>query len=171
MYLKNRILTDGEDSIAGRFCLNQTGMNNGFVSSLFVFPDERVTMVLLSNIENGLWVDWTKDMAKIYFKDSTKIHYPKRRENVLRSLTNIEKYKGKFRLNDDRIIEIKAVDGNLYVHLNDYYIGHHLLPVSEDTFELRSFTGTLFFKDRDSIFWKLPKQWGGGTQVYLREKE
>ncbi|MEM7085526.1 MAG: serine hydrolase domain-containing protein [Bacteroidota bacterium] len=159
----------GRDSIAGRFCLNQTGMNNGFVSSLFIFPEEKITMVLLSNIENGLWVDWTKDLAKIYFKDSSKVFYPKKRKNTFRPPQDLGKYTGRFKLNEDRVIDIKNVKNNLYLHLNDYHIGNHLLPIEKDKFELRSFTGTLFFKNKDSILWKLPEHWGGDVQVYVRE--
>ncbi|MDC8004945.1 serine hydrolase [Aureisphaera galaxeae] len=159
----------GRDSIAGRFCLNQTGMNNGFVSSLFIFPEEKVTMVLLSNIENGLWVDWTKDLAKIYFKDSTDTFYPKKREDTYSPTQDFSTYTGRFKLNEDRIIDIKNVDNDLYLHLNDFYVGHHLLPIEKDKFELRSFTGTLFFKNKDSIHWKLPERWGGWVQVYVRE--
>ncbi len=159
----------GRDSIAGRFCLNQTGMNNGFVSSLFVFPEEKTTLVLVSNIQHGLWVDWTKDLAKMYFKDSTKVFYPEKRKNTFKPTQDFNTYTGRFKLNEDRIIDIKIVDNNLYLHLNDDAMGHHLLPVEKHTFELRSFTGTLFFKNKDSIFWKLPEQWGASTQVYVRE--
>ena len=159
----------GRDSIAGKFCLNQTGMNNGFVSSVLLFPEEQITMVLLSNIENGLWVDWSKDLAKLYFNDSSSISYPELRSPEYGVTLNLDAYTGRYLFSEERFVDVKNNEGHLYIYLNEFYKGHHLLPKDEDRFELRSYTGMIRFKTKDTMLWKLPEQWGGETQVYLKE--
>jgi len=159
----------GRDSIAGKFFLNQTGMNEGFVTSLYLFPDENIVIVLLSNIENGMWVDWTKDVAKIYFKDLSKVNYPQRRDVQLEQIINPDQYTGTYKLNSDRIVEIKNNNGNLFLHLNSYYKGHYLTPTENNSFDLRSFTGKITFKNKDTLQWTLPKSWGGNSDIYIRQ--
>ena len=157
----------GRDSIAGKFSLNQTGMNKGVVSSLFLFPNEDIVIVLLSNIENGLWVDWTKDVAKMHFLDSPKINYPRKRIHRLEPIRNLDQWKGMYKLNKDRMVEIKNINNNLFMHLNGDHQGHHLTPIENDSFELRSFTGKVTFKG-DTLLWKLPKAWGGNSDFYIK---
>ncbi len=159
----------GRDSIASKFCLIQTGMLEGFVSALFVFSEEDIVIVLLSNIENGMWVDWTKDVAKIYFKDLSKVNYPQRRDVQLEQIINPDQYTGTYKLNSDRIVEIKNNNGNLFLHLNSYYKGHYLTPTENNSFDLRSFTGKITFKNKGSLQWILPKSWGGNSDIYIRQ--
>lgn len=161
----------GRDSIAGHFSINQTGLHNGYVSSLFVFPDQDIVIVLLSNIENGLWVDWSKDVAKLFFKDQSKINFPAKREIIKPSIdsTTINNIVGTYRLNADRFVEIRPKNGNLYLHLNAYAVGHYLAPVNENKFELRSFTGTIEFNnDFNQMIWTDPEAWGGSSKTYKK---
>lgn len=162
----------GRDTIAGTFSLNQTGMNNGYVSSLFLFPDKDIVIVLLSNIENELWSSWTKDVAKIHFNDSSKVNYPSRRhlfENH-ENQDRFSEFEGTYIRDKNRYAVIKKnMDGNLYLHLDGYELGHYLMPVGKNTFDLRSFSGTITFTDIDTFNWVAPIAFGGSTESYFKK--
>lgn len=162
----------GRDSVAGHFSVNQTGMHEGYVSSLFIFPNEEIIIVFLSNIENGLWVDWSKDIARMYFEENPELNV-----QPIRTITGptipdtvLQKLSGTYQVSKERYVEIRPKNGNLFLHLNGYYKGHYLAPVSEFDFELRSFTGSIHFaNDASRLTWKLPAAWGGGEEVYHRQ--
>ena len=163
----------GRDTIAGAFSLNQTGLNNGYVSSLFIFPDKDIVIVLLSNIENELWSSWSKDIAKIHFKDSSNVFHPSKR-HLFEDAANQEKFsefEGTYVRDANRFIVIKkSANGHLYLHLDGNKHGHYLMPVGENTFDLRSFSGTISFKGNDSLNWAAPQRWGGGVESYSKEE-
>ena len=161
----------GQDSIAGVFTLNQTGMLDGSVSSLFLFPEEKVVIVLLSNIQNGMWVDWTKDIAKLFFNKPSEVAIPSKRV-IIKDSKNEEKYRdltGTYILNEDRYVDVKLnAEKGLFIYLNGDDTGHYLTPIAENTFDLRSFTGELKFIKKDTMEWVLPKAWGGQSEFYLK---
>lgn len=159
----------GRDSIAGTFALNQTGMIDGFVSSLSIFPKEDIVIVLLSNIQNAMWVEWTKDIAKIFFNDTSEIHYPVKRKLRLKPLENPDQYVGIYKLNANRVIHIKNIDGNLYLNFNEGNNNNYLTPLHDNSFDLRSDVGNIIFESKDSLKLTQLTSWGG-TFYYIRQK-
>ncbi len=57
----------GRVETAGYKGIEQTGAVSGFVSVLKVYPDQKTSVVLLSNVENGGWFIWGNDLATILF--------------------------------------------------------------------------------------------------------
>lgn len=159
----------GRDSIAETFALNQTGMIDGFVSSLSIFPKEDIVIVLLSNIQNAMWVEWTKEIAKIYFNDTAAIQYPNKRRLKLEPLADPDQYVGSYELDANRVIHIKNIDGNLYLNFNEGNNNNYLTPLQDNSFDLRSDVGNIVFKSKDSLKLTQRTSWGG-TFFYIRQK-
>ncbi len=164
----------GKIEIEGHRGLEQTGLQPGFTASLQVFPNDGIVIVTLNNIEAGMWADWAKDLAKIVFSGQPKTR-PETRAYLEavpeRLLTTVP---GLYRLNGDRFVVVKAVEGDLWLHLNDYPIGRYLLPLPDGGFQLRDFTGRVYFNRSaagsiDSLTWKLPEAWNVPEEIYLRQ--
>ncbi len=162
----------GRDSIAGYFSLNQTGMHKGYVSALHIIPDQEIIIILLSNIENGMWSDWAKDLARIYFKQEKEVFYPEERLHYQKefSRAEIEEFIARYRMTPSRFVDIRNKGSHLYLHLNAHHQGNYLAPLSPQTFDLRSFSGQIKFSDnKDTLYWNLPQSWGGSVEKYIRE--
>lgn len=163
----------GRTEIAGHSGLSQTGMQPGFTSSIQLFPEEELVIVLLNNIESGMWTGWGADIARIYFGEEPVIsHEPYEYLNAPPNEA-LRYYQGRYKLRPDRYVDIKARDGQLWVHLNDYHVGRYMLPLSDGGFQMRDFTGRIYFHKTgaeyaDSLTWKLPASWNAEDEVYIR---
>lgn len=163
----------GTTEIEGHFGLSQTGMQSGFTSSLQVFPDEEIVIVMLNNIEVGMWGDWAKDLARIVFGAGPLME--QERYDYLESLPDeaAEALPGRYELNEDRFVVIRETDGHLWLHLNDHPAGHYMLPLSGGGYQLRDFTGRVYFNRSDegeveSLTWRLPDLWDALDETYVR---
>ena len=163
----------GTTEIEGHQGLSQTGMHSGFTSSLQVFPEQDIVIVMLNNIEAGMWGDWAKDLARIVFGTSPLMeHEP---YDYLESLPEdaLSDYPGRYALNRNRFVEIREESGNLWLHLNGVEIGHYLLPLEEGGYQLRDFTGRIYFNRSEngavvSLTWELPEVWDALDETYRR---
>lgn len=163
----------GTTEIQGHKGIMQTGMQPGFTASLQVFPDEELVIVMLNNIEAGMWVDWAKDLARIVFLEEPLVEHEQ--YTYAQSLPEgaIESLPGRYELNSDRFVDVKAVEGHLWLYLNDYHVGRYMLPLTDGGFQLRDFTGRIYFNrsssgEVTSFAWKLPKVWNASDETYVR---
>jgi len=163
----------GTTQIEGHQGLSQTGMHSGFTSSLQVFPEEEIVIVMLNNIEAGMWGDWAKDLSRIVFgAEPLMEHEPYDYLDTLPDGARVD-YPGRYELNRNRFVEIREADGSLWLHLNGVEIGHHLLPLEEGGYQLRDFTGRIYFNRSEegevaSLTWELPQVWDALDETYRR---
>ena len=163
----------GRTEVAGHRGLEQTGMQTGFVASLQVFPDEDIVIVMLSNIENGLWVAWSKDLARMVFGEKPLVVPQLYDYQETLDKDRAASLLGRYALNVGRFVDIREVGGSLWLYLNDYPIGRYMLPLKDGDFQLRDFTGHIRFQEDDgkeapSFTWYLPEVWHVDPEVYTR---
>lgn len=153
--------------------LTQSGMQSGFTASLQIFPGEDIVIVLLNNIEAGMWGDWAKDLARIVFSAEPLMEHE--RYDYLESLPDEarERYPGWYELNPDRFVEIREMESHLWLHPNGNPAGHYLLPLTGGEFQLRDFAGRIYFNrlengEVESLTWRLPDVWDALDETYMR---
>ena len=163
----------GRTEIAGHSGLSQTGMQPGFTSSIQIFPEEELVIVLLNNIESGMWTGWGADVARIYFGVEPIISHEPYDYLSAPSEEALRYYQGRYELRPDRYVDIRAREGQLWLHLNDHHVGRYMLPLRDGGFQMRDFTGRIYLHstkggNADSLTWKLPASWNAEDEVYLR---
>jgi hypothetical protein len=121
--------------------VEQTGALQGFMSSLAVFDDGTIVVMLL-NLENGAWVQIARDIAAIVFEQPYET--PTRRPSVALP-TDLTPFTGRYAL-DDRVIEVRIVDGALWQFGDGWPVGKWLAPVAESEFAVPADVGRIRFE-------------------------
>lgn len=147
--------------------IEQTGALQGYMSSLAVFDDGTIVVMLL-NLENGRWVRIARDVAAIVY-DQPYEPVELRRAATLPA-DQLERYTGRYE-GDDRIMDVKARDGYLWLYSDGWPVGKYLLPVDEREFEIPADFGRIRFADLDGgRFATLVWDFGESVITYYRAR-
>jgi CubicO group peptidase (beta-lactamase class C family) len=168
----------GRDEYAGRSSLNQTGMTSGFTAALYVVPEDETVVSIVNNVEFGLWNAWGGDALRILYGEApiaaTKPYdyLPAPDPKLARAA------EGRYRMNEERVFDVAyRADGQLYMTLNEWPVWRHMLPLRDGGFQLRDFTGQVFFVDEgedgqpDLLRHVPPDHWGGDPEIYRRVED
>lgn len=129
----------GADRRAG---INQTGLANGFTSSLAVWFVDSLYVVILSNIESARWTQWSTDVAAIARGDTVSLAPLRHMEPLVPALA--ARFVGEY-ATTDRSVVIEQRSGSLWMLLNGWPVPRYLAPVAPGKFELRSDFGHIVF--------------------------
>ncbi|HUF04405.1 MAG TPA: serine hydrolase [Aridibacter sp.] len=152
-------------SVGKRFerrAISHGGGIYGFSSSMSRFPEDKVLVIALSNIEGAPSGPIANALAAIYFGEKYEI--PAERKAIELDAKVLEKYVGKYQINETIIVSISVEDGKLMADLagrNKF----QLLPETEERFFSKDINLTITFtKDEDgSVNGFLLGQGGGNT--------
>ena len=111
---------------SGRKMVMHPGAISGFRAAIVRFPEEKVCMIVLSNIEEK-YTQLTTDLAAIVFGEDYEI--PKVPDTIQLDSNTLEQYVGKYRFGEHWEIMITIEDGRLMIHppwsSHAYYEIHH----------------------------------------------
>ncbi|REJ78717.1 MAG: serine hydrolase [Acidobacteria bacterium] len=134
----------------------------GFSTSMSRYPDDRVVVIVLTNIEGSPSGRVANDLAAIYFGKDYEI--PEERRSIELETGVLTSYVGKYQINETIIITIALEDGKLIADLagRNRFL---LLPETEEKFFSKDINLTITFtKDDDGkVNGFLLSQGGGGT--------
>ncbi len=99
----------------GRRVLWHGGGTPGFAAALLRFPEERVTIIVLSNLENAPVLRMGNDLAAIVFGEKYEI--PKERTAVKVDVKTLEAYRGEYEDRPGRTTSIIVEGGALLLKL------------------------------------------------------
>ena len=165
----------GRDEYAGHFSLNQTGMTAGYTAALYLVPEDETVVSIVNNVEFGLWNAWGGDALRILYGEAPiaatePYDYFSAPDPDLARATE-----GRYQLNAERVYDIEyRADGQLYLTLNEWPVWRHMLALKNGGFQLRDFSGRVFFVDEDGdrrpdrLRHEVPEQWGADPQTYRR---
>lgn len=103
----------------------------GFSTDITRFPDDNVTLIVLSNIEGAPSGSMANDLAAIYFGEEYEV--PAVKQAISLKPEVLKSYTGDYKINDDLIIVISLVGDNLVAELGGRS-KFGLLPESETEF-------------------------------------
>jgi CubicO group peptidase (beta-lactamase class C family) len=135
----------GKIEVGDQRGIEQTGALQGYMSSLAVFDDGTI-VVMLMNLENGRWVRIARDVAAIVFDQPyERVAF---RRAVPLAPDKLERYSGHYE-SEDRFMDVEARDGWLWLYSDGWPVGKYLVPVSEREFEIPADYGRIRFADLD----------------------
>lgn len=119
----------------------------GFSSNITRFPDDHVTVVVLSNIEGAPSGKIANDLAAILFGEEYEV--PVERQAISLPPETLQSYVGEYKINDELSIVISLVGDNLVAELGGRS-KFGLLPESETEFFSRDVDLTIKFEKSES---------------------
>ena len=139
------------DTFGNNKLLYHNGVNAGFNSQLYHFPDQAIGIVILSNNDNFDY-DLANQVASIFLNDSSNsqninvdaeeiIETAAQKKSIYLSTKEMSNYLGKFLLNDGRNISFKILNKKFYRSMEGQ-TDTELLPQSETNF---------YYKDREFL--------------------
>jgi hypothetical protein len=94
-----------------RAAISNTGIVNGFRASTRRFPEERVTVIVLSNLSGAKVASITGDLAAMVFDESYRL--PQKRREIMLNPALIDSYVGSYRVDDNFSVIISNENGKL----------------------------------------------------------
>ncbi len=122
----------------GRKVIEHGGAIAGFSSALRYYPDEGVTVVVLSNLGRSITAELGSELAAALFDtgDATRIEVP---------TATLQSYAGVYTASPDRYFTIRLVEGKLMARMGNQALSHELVADSETLFYLKPIDGQIEF--------------------------
>ncbi|MBK9154314.1 MAG: serine hydrolase [Chloracidobacterium sp.] len=139
------------------------GAINGFASQFIRFPDDKVTIVVLSNVQ-GSGVDKVANaLGAIVF--GAKYELPRERKAITVASTTLQKYVGDYQLTSSIVAAITFDDGKLWFKI-DGQPKLELFPETETDFFMKAVDAQVtFVKDESGKVVRMQFKQGSGSGI------
>lgn len=143
--------------------ITQTGYSNGYQSLLNVYENGYI-IVFNSNIGNTFFNKVYDDVPAILFGKKYKI--PKPQNYISLPTKSLTKYVGKYKFNNQPAISIQIDNNSLYYQHPQSSFRNYLVPITENSFEMREELSTVtFLKNEKGIFDRLKLTFSNGSNA------
>lgn len=113
------------------------GASPGSVAYFSTYPDDKVTIIFLGNINSGIFQGMKKDLAAIYFGEKYEI--PQVRKYLALSPSQLSKYEGRYEFDNGNFFDLKLIKGELrFLWRGRGDLGYLLSPLSDSRFYMRA---------------------------------
>lgn len=113
------------------------GSSPGSVAYFSTYPDEKVTIIFLGNINSGVFRDMKYDLAAIYFKQAYEI--PTTMSYLQLAESTLKKYEGIYHFDNGNFFAIKLLSGQLrFLWMGRGDSGYLLSPISHNELFMRA---------------------------------
>ena len=156
----------GKIEAGGERGLEQTGAMTGVTSSIAVFPDSEIVVIVLNAVEASDWTRWNQDLVAIAFGEEVTpptIPMPAARD------IDAQRLVGRYR-DGGTTIRVGADDG-LELYWDDWPHGRYLMPLDDDAFLSRTSGGLARFEPGTGPAQRLVMRWGDYEQSFERVAE
>ena len=134
------------------------GASPGSVAYFSRYPDEKVTIIFLGNINTGAFNRMKYDLAAIYFNKDYEI--PKPKKYMYLDEDSLKQYEGRFEFENGTFFDLKVIKGALrFLWRGRGELGNLLSPLGDGKFYMRSRGDQIEFIKKDNI-----------TEVYYTER-
>ncbi|WP_297798267.1 serine hydrolase [uncultured Eudoraea sp.] len=134
------------------------GASPGSVAYFSRYPDEKVTIIFLGNINTGAFNRMKYNLAAIYFNKEYEIPEPKK--YIFLDEDSLKQYEGRFEFENGSFFDLKVKEGALrFLWRGRGELGYLLSPLGDGKFYMRARGDQIEFKPN-----------GSGTDVYYTER-
>ncbi len=134
------------------------GASPGSVAYFSRYPDDKVTIIFLGNINTGAFNRMKYNLAAIYFDKEYKIPEPKK--YIVVDEKSLKQYEGRYEFESGNFFDLKVIEGNLrFLWRGRGELGYLLSPLGEGKFYMRARGDQIEFKKT-----------GNTTEVYYTER-
>jgi CubicO group peptidase (beta-lactamase class C family) len=154
----------GKRNYSGRDLIEQSGMHEGFVSHMALYPKEHIYAVVLSNVQSGFFLRIPKDLEAVLFGGKTS--EPPEMKVAALSVAALEEYAGEYKAESIPTPQNLVVrDGQLFMHWGSYPFLRVLTPTGNDEFFLRhEYAKVKFERDQGRVA-RMVWQWPEGKPI------
>ena len=155
----------GKRNYSGRDLIEQSGIHEGFNAHMALYPKDHLYVVVLSNIQSGLFNRVPKDLEAILFGGATS--RPPEVKPAAVSAAALEQYAGEYKAQAIPVAQKLVVrDGQLCMQWGNYPFLRILTPTGKDEFFFRYEYAKVHFEwDGGGSITKLVWQWPEGEPV------
>jgi len=133
----------------GKNKYDHDGASPGTVAYFSTYPDDRVTIIFLGNINSGVFNAMKKDLAAIYFDEEYTIPTPRKYIEIEES--KLSKFEGRYEFDSGRFFDLKVIEGHLrFLWMGRGELGYLLSPLSNYNFYMRARGDQINFKVDDN---------------------
>ncbi|MBT8220061.1 MAG: beta-lactamase family protein [Bacteroidia bacterium] len=134
------------------------GASPGSVAYFSRYPDEKVTIIFLGNINTGAFNRMKYDLAAIYFNKEYKIPEPKKYLTL--DEQSLKHYEGRYEFESGSFFDLKVKEGTLrFLWRGRGELGYLLSPLGDGKFYMRARGDQIEFRKQGDI-----------TEVYYTER-
>jgi CubicO group peptidase (beta-lactamase class C family) len=126
--------------------INHTGGGKGAQTQISRFPEEKITIIVLSNFDRTNIENVTEDLAAIVFEEPYEL--PKPYTGVTVNPEILNDYAGEYELSSNLVFKVFIEDGNLIGQLT--WRKDKMVPLSETSFYMKNFDVEIrFFRNTE----------------------
>ncbi|MEM9548066.1 MAG: serine hydrolase domain-containing protein [Bacteroidota bacterium] len=121
------------------------GASPGSVAYFSTYPDDKVTIIFLGNINSGVFHRMKYDLAAIYFDKAYDL--PEKRKYIELEESALEKFTGRYEFENGKFFDLKVMDGDLrFLWRGRGDVGYLLSPLDNSSFYMRARGDQIDFK-------------------------
>jgi len=141
----------------------------GYVSDFVKFPDDKITIIIFSNLDRARLSGIVRDVTAITL--GTPYDMPVRGKVVKLSAEQITNLEGNYKMADGRLLTVQNTPDFLTAKLEDFYTAG-LIPLSPTEFYFPLADGkAIFTLNEQGKAIKVNMRYGGEDHIVEREKE
>lgn len=135
------------------------GTSAGSVAYFSRYPDDRVTIIFLGNINSGVFQRMKYDLAAIYFNKEYSI--PVTKNYITLRAKELKQYEGRYQFENGNFFDLKLIEDDLrFLWRGRGELGYLLSPLAQDKFFMRARGDQINFESGDK----------GDIKVYYVER-
>ena len=156
------------DSVFGRLSISHAGSIDGYLANIVRFPEQDVCIVFLSNYFESKGPQISKALAAILFNEPYEM--PKLRKFISLPSAQLQRYAGRYQLENGPAIHVFVEDGKLKGRL-EQQAPFLLLPESETQFYVKAVDSEVVFSKNSEAQMEMKMQQGKKAMVFTRATE
>lgn len=113
------------------------GNSPGSVAYFSTYPDDKVTIIFLGNVNSGVFHQMKYDLAAIYFNKDYKL--PEQRTYKVLKASDLKKFEGRYEFQNGNFFDLKIINGDLrFLWRGRGNLGYLLSPLTNYSFYMRA---------------------------------
>lgn len=129
----------------GKNKYDHDGASPGAVAYFSTYPDDKVTIIFLGNVNSGVFNRMKYDLAAIYFGKDYNIPTPKKYVEIDES--KLAKFEGRYEFENGNFFDLKVIEGDLrFLWRGRGELGYLLSPLNDYSFYMRARGDQINFK-------------------------
>lgn len=136
----------GKREYGGRKLIEQSGLVEGFNSYMALYPQEKVYVIFLSNIQSGLFNRVPQDLKAVAFGGEFSRPFQLSQTRAV-NVKDINEYIGVYQKPGEPVpLKVVLKNGNLYLRWGNYPFIRSLTPIAKDNFFHRAEYANISFE-------------------------
>jgi D-alanyl-D-alanine carboxypeptidase len=160
----------GKRNYSGKPLVEQSGELEGYTAHMALYPEQKIYLVFLNNIESGLFSRVPKDLEAVLF--GGKPSSPPDAASVPAAKNSLAEVAGAYSTKQYPVpLKFEIKDSDLFLHWGEVPFLRPLIMTGKDQFFARAEYGSYeFLRDSSGKVSGVSAKWGGGGSLELKRE-